>query len=319
MYLRPLAMGLITRVPGVNRALSRRIRTKDAKKDARYHYAVWLRHLVMARRNGLQAIPRTVAELGPGTTLGTGLAALLSGADKYYALDVVPFARNAQNVEVFDALLELFRARERIPDNSEWPLLRPELDSYSFPGDLLPEEYLNECTRAERVALIRDELLRMNTNSASGEVISYFAPWTSSDVVRSESVDMIIAQAVMEHVDDLDAIYKAAHRWLKKGGIISQEIDFSCHDEAKEWNGHWAYSDSVWKLIRGKRPFLINREPCSTHLNYLATYGFEVVYESRQVDEAGIIRRAALAKRFINMPQEDFVTKSVFIQAIKRR
>ena len=53
----------------------------------------------------------TVAELGPGDSLGTGIAALLSGVEKYYALDVKPYFNNAINLEMFDRLLELFQRR----------------------------------------------------------------------------------------------------------------------------------------------------------------------------------------------------------------
>lgn len=43
----------------------------------------------MAYKNGLPVHPDTVAGLGPGDSLGFGLAALISGADKYFAFDVV--------------------------------------------------------------------------------------------------------------------------------------------------------------------------------------------------------------------------------------
>jgi len=306
--------GLISYVPGVNS--TPKLREHDSKKAARYGYSVWLRHLVTAHKNGVQAVPRIIAEIGPGDSLATGLAAILSGADKYFALDVVPYARNNENVAVFDELVSLFRARKKIPDNNELLRQTPELESYSFPKEVLPKDFINECTSVERVRHIRDELFRLNNNCASGEAVQYFAPWTSSDI-KPESVDMIVSQAVMEHIDNLDKAYEAMYRWLKKGGLISHQIDFSCHGDAEKWNGHWAYSDRMWKLIRGHRPYLINREPYSTHINYLTSYDFKIIYEKRDIDEVSSIQASKLSTKYKNMPYEDFVTRGVVIQAIK--
>jgi hypothetical protein len=63
--------------------------TGGESKSASYCYSVWQRHLTMARQNGLQEVPHTVVELGPGDSLGVGLAALLSGAKHYYAFDTI--------------------------------------------------------------------------------------------------------------------------------------------------------------------------------------------------------------------------------------
>ena len=77
--------GLATYVPGYEY-----LEPTGGTSSARYCYSVWLRHLVMAYDSGLlQRPPATVAELGPGDSIGIGLAALLSGARKYHALDVV--------------------------------------------------------------------------------------------------------------------------------------------------------------------------------------------------------------------------------------
>ena len=48
--------------------------------SARYCYTIWLRHLSILYKNGFTKIPDTIAELGPGDSIGTGLAGLLSGS-----------------------------------------------------------------------------------------------------------------------------------------------------------------------------------------------------------------------------------------------
>ena len=314
-----MAQGLGSYVPGLNsRLYSLTIHEKDVRKHARYHYSVWLRHLVMAQKNGLQTCPPIVAEVGPGSSLGTGLAALLSGAERYFAFDVVAHARNTLNVEVLDELVRLFEGCEDVPDDEEWPYLKPRLQSYRFPDNILPEESLLKFVAPERVALIRNDLLQVNDGSRSGAIIRYFAPWSDEGLVELQSVDMVVSQAVMEHVDDLEKAYHALHCWLKVGGIVSQEIDFTSHDLAKKWNGHWTYSDLTWKLMRGRMPYLINREPSSTHINYLERYGFEIACELRETDEIGSIQRTELSKRYKHMSEQDLKTKSIFIQATKR-
>ena len=45
-------------------------------------------HLNRLNTNGFAGVPKTVAELGPGDSIGVGLAALLSGAKSYVALDI---------------------------------------------------------------------------------------------------------------------------------------------------------------------------------------------------------------------------------------
>lgn len=76
MYLRPVVRGLATWIPGARRISAR---GTGGSTDARYCYSVWLRHLVMAHVRGLNTDPHTLAELGPGDSLGTGLCAVLTG------------------------------------------------------------------------------------------------------------------------------------------------------------------------------------------------------------------------------------------------
>ena len=69
--------------------------------SARYCYSVWSRHLSILQRSGLPTTFKTMVELGPGDSLGIGLAALLSGVERYIALDVVQHASGAQNTADF--------------------------------------------------------------------------------------------------------------------------------------------------------------------------------------------------------------------------
>jgi predicted SAM-dependent methyltransferase len=306
--------GILTYIPGLYELIPR-----EASRtiSARYYYSVWLRHLTMAHKNHLSTKPNVVAELGPGDSLGIGLAALLSGANKYYALDVIEYASKKRDLKILDELVDLFLKRENIPNEAEFPRLRPFLESYDFPGHILTEELLNETLKPNRIEYIRNSIINLNNLGKPNIQIFYFVPWYNPKVVEENSVDMIYSQAVLEHIDDLAYTYEVLYRWLKPGGFMSHHIDFKCHRTAKEWNGHWAYSDFIWKLIKGKRPYFINRHPHSTHLKFLRKSGFELLFDSKSKNTSGV-QRKHLASKFKNMSDEDLTTSDAFIQAIKK-
>jgi SAM-dependent methyltransferase len=274
---------------------------------------VWLRHLVMAHQNGLDAHPRVVAELGPGDSLGIGLAALISGCERYFGLDLVEFANNKRNLQVFEELLALFKARAPIPNEAELPNVKPTLPGYAFPSDILDDERLTHALARERLDRIRGSLARVNQVDS---LVQYRAPWRQANLLENHSIDMIFSQAVLEHIDDLWGTYQAMGLWLKPSGFLSHQIDFKCHGTAVEWNGHFAYGDLTWRLIRGRRPYLLNREPHSAHLEALTKLGYRIVCDQK-VRSPSRLQASDLAPRFRGLSEEDLTTSGAFIQAVR--
>lgn len=310
MYLRPVLRGLATWIPGARRLFAR---GTGGSTNSRYCYSVWLRHLVMAHRNGLNTDPSTVAELGPGDSLGTGLCAVLTGADRYLAFDVVRHDNAERNAVVLEELIELLARHAPIPDESEYPRVNPRLPSYAFPSEILTDERLNRALAPERLARIRSALRH---ESAEGIVIRYTSRWEDPAVIEPETVDLILSQAVLEHVEHLPQTYAAMRQWLRPGGLSSARIDFRSHAYARDWNGHWGHSEAMWWLIRGNRPFLLNREPLSTHRRLLGEAGFTILHEQPERGSGGI-QRDRLAKRFRHISDEDLSTQGVYILAVK--
>ena len=320
MRVGSILSGVASCLPGGNAWLFRRYRRRrpDAgTASARYCYAVWLRHLVHANKLGLlSGTPRVVAEVGPGNSLGTGLAALISGASRYYAFDVMTYSPNDENLKVFDQLVELFQAREPIPTGGEFSAIKTSLDSYNFPDEILSDRALREALDPARIRLIRNALKNGGQNPGPDSLIAYVVPWLAGENLIEGTVDMVFSMSVFEHIDDLSSAYSACARWLRDGGVMSHEIDFRCHGLDPLWNGHWRYPRWMWKIVRGKRPFLINRQPHSAHLALLETNGFEVVEDLPLYLEPGL-KRAALASEFAGMTDLDLKTSNVYLLACK--
>lgn len=283
--------------------------------SARYCYSVWLRHQLVLFHNNLDPYPQVIAELGPGDSLGIGLAGLLSGAQRYIALDVWAHASLERNLAVFDELVALFQARAPIPGEREFPNVFPLLSSYDFPHHILHEERLKRTLAPERIARLRADL-EMLYEPRPDSAISYICPWTDADVIQPASADLIYSQAVLEHVNDIAFTYRACYQWLKPGGVMSHQIDFKSHGITDVWNGHWGYPDWLWTITRGKKPYFINREPLSAHIAAIEAAGFEIL-QVLPVHQSGGLRRKQLARRFQSMSNEDLITSSAHLLARK--
>lgn len=255
----------------------------------------------MLHLQGFRVKGAHIGELGPGDSLGIGLAALLSGASSYIGLDIVPFSANTNLEKILDDLVQLYLRREAIPDQNEFPFVLPRLISYEFPTVLAGK---NLTARSEK---IRDDL-RKGVNS--GHSVNYQVPWNRSGNIAKASLDLVFSQAVLEHVDDLDETYRAMFLWLKPGGYASHVIGFVSHRLAPTWNGHWAFSDLEWRLVRGRREFLLNREPLSTHLQAAKRAGFELLSVAKECATGGL-NVSELAAKYQCLNVEDATTCGV--------
>jgi SAM-dependent methyltransferase len=278
--------------------------------SARYCYSVFLRHLV-AIHTATGSVPLgRIAELGPGDSLGVGLAALIAGAEQYYAFDVAPFSSQARNLQVFDELVGLFQQRADLPGRAEIPQIKPAIADERFPIHILNDDRMAKALDPARIAALRLDL--SGDAGGRGNSVSYVAPWFDPATVQDETLDWIFSQAVMEHVDDLETTYDICYRWLKPGGLMSHQIDFRSHGTAPSWDGHRAYGDVAWWMLRGARPYLINRQPLSAHRTIPQARGFELI-EQVLIEGGPTIEPARLASRFRTWSEEDIATAGAFV------
>ena len=108
---------------------------------------------------------------------------MLSGAEMYYGMDMVEHASLQQNITILDELVDLFRRRENIPDEREFINLRPHLDSYKFPFQLLTDDGLASYLSEDRIKQIRNSLEDCNSKMS---MIRYAAPWYSANLIEKE-------------------------------------------------------------------------------------------------------------------------------------
>jgi hypothetical protein len=191
-------------------------------------------------------LPNALGELGPGATLGGCIAALLDGVPQAVALDAGHYATQEANLRILD---ELGRNGETV---------------------VSPSGLHEAVAQAGR----------------SGEsALRYAAPWNDPAVCPADSLDLILSHSVMEHVSNPAATYRACYLWLKPHGVMSHKIDHSSHGITRSWNGHYTLPGPLWKLILGKRPYLLNRRRPRQHLADMQAAGFEILPESSFVIE----------------------------------
>jgi hypothetical protein len=275
-----------------------------------------LRHLVLLKENALiekASDLKSVAEIGPGDSLGIGIAALLSGVRSYYAFDVIEHATLGRNMSVADQLASLFRCKEEIPHREpQFKNTAPRLTDYRFPAELF-DPPIKDFLIDERVDAVKSLL----TGSTSGSMnIGYVVPWYQREPPMNGGLDLVYSQAVMEHVEDIEHAYAQMGAWLKPGGIISHQIDFKAHEMTKEWNGHWFIPERLWEFLLRGRKYSMNRLPMSAHVNAMKNAGFEIraILPVQRVNVFG--RKPVKVSRW-EFNEEDMITSGALIQAVK--
>ncbi len=265
-------------------------------------YGLFMRHALALAGIGRSFEDKLVLEYGPGATLGLGFAALICGAKRYYSYDLIDHTDADRNLAVFDELLQMFERRAALPSGGFHEKIFPILQSHEFPIEALPEDLLRRTLLPQRINSIREDI-----KTRGGVFVVQRSSRDIAVAVLDEPVDVIISESVLEHVDDLPSTYAFFARALAADGVMAHLIDYTSHNLADEWNGHWVCAPKLWSIVRGKREFLINRKPHQYHLDLLAENGMRVIQTSRlhRVDGA---TRDGFANEFRQMSRLDATT-----------
>lgn len=283
--------------------------------SARYCYSIWLRHLKLLVDKdfiGDSSEINKIAEIGPGDSLGIGMAALLSGAEEYYGFDVIEHANRERNIAIAEQITEYFCNRVDIPHKTrEFRHAKPYLDNYDFPGYIF-NNAINNDTLKKRLSEIKKALKGQQGNLK----IDYVVPWYDKDTNLTGQIDLIFSQAVMEHVMNIGHAYSTMYRWLKPGGIISHQIDFKAHEMTDEWNGHWFLGERMWNFLLHGRKYPINRYPLSAHIEEIEQAGFTIKNIIPDIKENAFPGKSPKVTKYA-FTEKDMTAASALIQAVK--
>jgi len=240
--------GLLTYVPGVTFVLNRKKKmSTHSGSIAGFCYSLWLSILRGFEENGIRPKLCSVGEIGTGGSLGVGICALLTGSQKYFALELDQLFDKESNLQLLDELVLLFQNRSKIPD--KFKQLNIKANNLDFPDHLIEPTFLNN----DLVAEIRSDI---DSGFTTQKRISIVKNWENQ---HSFKLDFIFSRAVMEHVNNPAAVYNAAAKHLKKDLFMFHDIELHSHGLTKEIDGHHKIPEFLWKIMQGRRPFLLNR------------------------------------------------------------
>jgi len=250
MKFKKLLRGFISYVPYLRLLIPKK--GTGGSIDAEYCYNTYNTHKNLLNKVGCKFPVPNIGEIGPGDSLGIGLIALLDGSSNYFGLDTIQHSNKDINLKVLGDLNQLLAA-----------------DNISIKESL--------------ISSLKASILNINNKDNS---IRYNAPWESSELIKENHLDLVISNAVMEHVSDLEKTYNTIYKWLKPGAYTSHIIDYKAHEFSNVWYEHWTYSDITWKILMHGRKYPINRMPHSFHKKCLLAAGFEIVFEECTFSES---------------------------------
>ena len=295
-------------------------KTGGSTDSAKYCYAIWLIHLKKATVEGYKHKNSVISEIGPGNSFGVGLSALLSGVSSYTSLDIFKYKDYSINLKLLDELIIMFQNKEPIPDLEEFPNVKPILNDYSFPNDIITDDILKDSLSPIKLKEIRREIENIiEGNQHSNEMLKILIRDTSNKIENSVlNADLILSQAVLEHVENLEVLFEENFKVLKPGGLASHTIDFKSHGTHKLWDGHWTYGGSYWQAINLGRTSNINRVSFYQLINILKSKGFTILNSDKYFRESNFNDEQFISK-YSPIDNEDMKISEAYIIAKKDR
>jgi hypothetical protein len=280
--IKSVIKGLVTFIPGISNLLSKiKAKSKHSCYNAEFCYTLWLSFLVLLREKGIQTNLKKVGEIGNGGSLGVGICSLLSGSEKFYALEINQTYDKDQNLKLLDEITELFKNKTEI--SNKFRQLNISIQNFEYPEELISPLFLDN----KLVEEIKNDILNGFIDSKRIEIIHNWESHSALDL------DVVFSRAVMEHVAEPGKVYKAINKHLKKGSFVFHDIEFHSHGITKSIDGHYRIPGFLWKIIYGKRKHFLNRWSLQDHINCMTENGFELIEtnEKSMIDSSDGIKK----------------------------
>jgi hypothetical protein len=292
LLIKSAIKGFITFIPGVSVLIKKgRPKIRHSGADAEFCYSYWLRMLVFLSENGNGNSFKEVGEIGNGGSLGIGFCALLTGCDKYYALETEELFEKEHNLKILDEIIFLFRNETAITQKFRQQNIT--INNFDYPRDLIDPVFMNE----SRISEIRNDIIESFRDSKRIKIIY---EWEKQPPLN---LHFIFSRAVMEHVFNPEEVYRAIRLHLVAGSLMLHDIEFHSHGITKKIDGHFLISSLLWKIIFGRRTYYINRWNLDEHCESIIDSGFEllkkneVFHPETNTKEEALFGAVLLAKR----------------------
>jgi len=186
---------------------------------------------------------KTLVELGPGDTMATGLFFLAYGAARVVCFDRFKLIVNSQkNTLIARQILSI------LPEPQQLQL--QTILSFDNQGQMSLD------------------ITRLQYQHSLDEKIG----------LENNSVDIIVSNAVLEHVQNLNALFASMYRILKPGGLMVHAADLKSHDLHHTTELDFlTVPDWLWWLMTFYRG-APNRKRWSHYKNLLDVHGFELSF-----------------------------------------
>lgn len=283
---------------------------RRAGRQEQPFYAVKVYHdfLCLAHAGGLERLDR-VLELGPGSSLTTLGCFVAGGAEKAVGVDIQPM--------------------DSKPDDYYEEAGRYLAVASGFGWWRHFVEFPNHDGR-------RFSAWRGSDFIGAVRKVDYRAPIEGHHLpFENESFDYVYSNAVLEHVEPVEATVRELARVLRPGGITAHEIDLRDHDSQdpleflrfieEEWRKvSTKYGDKdqgIERLLEGSWEGRVycNRLRASDWVRVFEESGFEILREEPTIRvQESAIKRGSLAKPYSSMETDDLSIISVRILARRK-
>ncbi|MDD3876061.1 MAG: hypothetical protein PHT69_05535 [Bacteroidales bacterium] len=257
--------GAFTFIPGVlmvKKLLKPKIRHSSG--SAEFCYSFWLSLLVLFNDKKIDFSYAQIGEIGTGGSFGIGICALLTGAEKFYALEIEDNFDINKNILIFNRILGLFEEKS---DIKKFNTLNFNISDYSFPDKILSKNNLSKSL----VEKIRYSILNP---TADDSLIKIVKNWHHCE---SLNLNFIFSRAVLEHVKCPEKIYRSIYKHLSTDAFSFHDIEFHSHNVTTHPTYHYKINKYLWFFIFGQRSYFLNRWDNSKHLAEIEKNKFHII------------------------------------------